>query len=183
MRFGFADPPYPGLSKKYYGKREVNHQYLIIQLIRDFPDGWVLCTSSDALQELMRLCPIGVRISSWVKGSRPGVTYKARSSWEPVIIWGGRPNKLGPTEKLDDSLVMHIGGRQRKHPGSLVGMKPAGFCEWAFRQLGARQGDELVDLFPGSGAVGRAWKMFTGGSVVRRRATASKLEESYAWIP
>jgi len=176
MRFGFADPPYPGLSKKYYGREEVNHQHLILQLLREFPDGWALCTSENALQEILRIVPLGVRVAAWLKGSRPGVSYTARSSWEPVIIWGGRGVKRGPKEILDDSLVCHIGSRQGSHPRALTGMKPAAFCEWVFRQLGARQGDELTDLFPGSGAVSRAWKIHTGGTIVARRRTASKLE-------
>ena len=176
MRFGFADPPYPGLSKKYYGRKEVDHQALILQLIREHPDGWALCTSAAALQEILRIAPLGVRVAAWLKGSRPGVAYSARSSWEPVIIWGGRGIKREPTEILDDSLVCHIGGRQTSHPDALVGMKPAAFCEWVFRQLGARQGDELVDLFPGSGAVSRAWKIHTGSVTVARRRTTSRLE-------
>jgi hypothetical protein len=32
---------------------------------------------------------------------------------------------------------------------------------WAFQQLGARPGDELVDLYPGSGAVSQAWRRYT----------------------
>jgi hypothetical protein len=36
-------------------------------------------------------------------------------------------------------------------------MKPEQFCFWLFNDLlGVRDDDELVDLFPGSGAVGRA---------------------------
>lgn len=40
-------------------------------------------------------------------------------------------------------------------------MKPPEFSVWMFRLLGARRGDELVDLFPGSGAVTRAWERYT----------------------
>jgi len=38
-----------------------------------------------------------------------------------------------------------------------MGAKPPRFCSWVFRVLGLEHTDELVDLFPGSGAVGRAW--------------------------
>ena len=31
-----------------------------------------------------------------------------------------------------------------------------------FGQLGARGGDELVDLYPGSGAIGEAWRRYAG---------------------
>jgi len=40
------------------------------------------------------------------------------------------------------------------------GAKPEGFCFWVFDLLGARACDEMHDLFPGSGAVGRAWEKY-----------------------
>jgi len=46
----------------------------------------------------------------------------------------------------------------------VVGAKPAAVCRWIFTLLGAAPGDMLDDLFPGSGAVGRAWAVFTGQS-------------------
>ena len=41
---------------------------------------------------------------------------------------------------------------------AFFGEKPERFCFWLFEVLGLRPGDELVDLFPGSGAVTRAWR-------------------------
>lgn len=52
-------------------------------------------------------------------------------------------------------------GRYDSFPGALVGMKPPEFAVWMFSQLGAQPGDELADLFPGSGAIGRAWALYT----------------------
>ncbi|MGO9961708.1 MAG: hypothetical protein ACLP50_38005 [Solirubrobacteraceae bacterium] len=49
----------------------------------------------------------------------------------------------------------------RSYPGALIGMKPPQFAIWLFAQLGARAGDELVDLYPGSGAVTEAWRRYT----------------------
>ena len=46
-------------------------------------------------------------------------------------------------------------------PGRVIGTKPAAVCRWIFTLLGAAPGDSLDDLFPGSGAVGRAWATFT----------------------
>jgi hypothetical protein len=46
-------------------------------------------------------------------------------------------------------------------PGRVIGAKPAAVCWWIFTLLGAAPGDTLDDLFPGSGAVGRAWAAFT----------------------
>jgi hypothetical protein len=45
----------------------------------------------------------------------------------------------------------------------VVRAKPAAVCRWIFGLLGAQAGDSLDDLFPGSGAVGRAWAVFTSG--------------------
>jgi hypothetical protein len=44
----------------------------------------------------------------------------------------------------------------------LTGAKPRGFCRWVFDLLGARKGDTLDDLFPGSGAVTAAWQEWSG---------------------
>ncbi|MGO9790510.1 MAG: hypothetical protein ACLP8S_13745, partial [Solirubrobacteraceae bacterium] len=50
----------------------------------------------------------------------------------------------------------------RAFPGAIVGMKPPQVAVWMLTQLGARSGDELVDLYPGSGAVGEAWRRYAG---------------------
>ena len=47
-------------------------------------------------------------------------------------------------------------------PGRVPGTKPAAVCRWIFGLLGAAPGDTLDDLFPGSGAVTRAWAAYTG---------------------
>jgi hypothetical protein len=60
-------------------------------------------------------------------------------------------------------------------------MKPPRFAVWMFGQLGARAGDELVDLYPGSGAITEAWRRCAGalrvtgdvGDVDARRVASS----------
>jgi hypothetical protein len=47
-------------------------------------------------------------------------------------------------------------------------MKLARFAVWVFGQLGARAGNELVDLYAGSGALADAWRRCTGS----RRVTS-----------
>lgn len=165
MRFAYADPPYPGLARKYYGCAEVDHKKLVRNLVRKSPDGWALSTSAQALPFVLSIVHAhvnarDVRVGAWMRGSRPGVTMRSRNAWEPLIVVGGRPRRLGVDEVLDDVLVCGVSQRPRSHPGALVGMKPPAFCEWMFRMLGAQRGDELVDLFPGSGAVSRAWRLF-----------------------
>jgi hypothetical protein len=161
MRFAYADPPYPGLARRYYGPeaREVDHAELVARLERDFPDGWALSTSADALRDVLALCPAGTRVCPWVRGPRKVKSRAALVAWEPLLVVGGRRRRVAVAEDLCDVLIW--GGRQHSHPDALVGMKPAAFAEWMFRLLGARQGDELVDLFPGSGAIARAWEAHT----------------------
>jgi hypothetical protein len=197
MRFAYADPPYPGLARRYYGMPEVDHVALVRQLVAKYPDGWALSTSSDAAIEVAAIVraetaarvPVHARprMLSWVRGSRPGVAWSSRDAWEPVFVCGGRPRKLDVGDELDNALVLSVHQRQRTHPGALVGMKPAGFCEWLFRQLGAMRGDEFADVFPGSGAVMRAWKMYTrepsdvdARRVVPSRLVAAQLPRSFA---
>jgi len=66
-------------------------------------------------------------------------------------------------------------------------MKAPEFAMWMFRQLGARPGDTLDDLYPGSGAIGRAWTLYTSleCAVGPRTARSQSLQVSYAppWEP
>ncbi|WP_336633428.1 MULTISPECIES: hypothetical protein [unclassified Microbacterium] len=93
MRLAYADPPYPGLSKRYYGRHpdyagEVDHKRLIEQL--DAYDGWALSTSARALQDVLALCPPGTRVAAWVRGERPTRSAGPLNAWEPVLYFGGR---------------------------------------------------------------------------------------------
>jgi len=182
MRFAYADPPYPGLAKRYYGNsaQEVNHRLLIGTLEKDYPNGWALSTSASALAEVLSLCPPGARVCAWVRGSRSSVSYRPRTAWEPLIVVGGRSRPYPVDETSDDVLIW--GGRQHSHPGALVGMKSAAFCEWMFRMLGAERGDSMDDIFPGSGSVTRAWNLYGSDAAASdtslERVATSRLEEA-----
>lgn len=158
MRFAYADPPYPGLANYYPERAEVDHASLVDRLVQEFPDGWALSTSSKALRDVLALCPPDVRICAWFHGPRRTKSRRALASWEPLIVWRGRPLPTAVVQDLSDGLIDE--SRYRAFPGAMIGMKPPGFAEWLFRQLGAVPGDELADLFPGSGAIGRAWIRF-----------------------
>lgn len=93
LRLAYADPPYPGLSRRYYGNHpdfagEVDHRRLIEQL--DGYDGWALSTSARALQDVLALCPPGARVAVWHRGERPTRSAGPLNAWEPVIYFGGR---------------------------------------------------------------------------------------------
>lgn len=163
-RFAYADPPYPGMAARYYaGHRdyagEVDHRGLLEQLATF--DGWALSTSERSLQPMLALAgelDLEVRVAAWVRGERPVRAWGSLSAWEPVLYAGAREIERGPAApRRTDALVHHARAR-RADPRHLTGAKPAAFVWWLFDLLGAQPGtDTLVDLFPGSGGVGRAW--------------------------
>lgn len=166
-RIAFADPPYPGQSKKHYGDHpdyagEVDHVELIARLQRDY-DGWCLNTSSTTLPHVIRCADLagvpegdangGYRIMSWVKSF---AAFKRNApvayAWEPVLVKTARKPEVSGRMVMRDWLSEPI-TLQR----GLSGAKPERVCHWLFEVMGARPTDELYDLFPGSGAVARAW--------------------------
>lgn len=152
MRFAYADPPYIGCAHLYPENEEVDHEALITRLIDEFPDGWALSCHSPSLRVLLPLCPEDTRVMAWVK---PFAVFKPNVNpayaWEPVLVQGGR--KRGrDLATVRDWVSVNI-TLQR----GLVGVKPDAFCFWLFDVLGMERDDELCDLFPGSGAVAKAW--------------------------
>lgn len=150
MRLAFADPPYPGRAHLYADHPdydgEVNH-FALIHRLRGYYDGWVLCTSAEALRDLLPLCPVNARVLAWVK-------HTVTISWEPVIVVSARK-----PEGVRDWISVEPDAHQwRPKPDSyVIGQKPKPFCRWAFEWLGARPDDTLDDLYPGSGQVTETW--------------------------
>lgn len=152
MRFAYADPPYMGQAKRHYQCDEVNHSVLINFLVDNFPDGWALSCSSPSLKQILPMCPDSVRIMAWVK---PFAIFKPNVNpayaWEPVIVSGGRKrgrDVLTVRDWVSANITLRRG---------LVGAKPDDFSFWLFDVLGMQSGDDFVDLFPGTGAVSKAW--------------------------
>lgn len=152
MRFAYADPPYVGQGDRYdhYDSAMWNevtaHLRLVDSLIDDYPDGWALSLSTPSLRLILPQCPDDVRVAAWVK---PFAVFKPNVNpayaWEPVIFRGGRKgDRERPTVRdwLSCNITLQKG---------LVGAKPPEFCRWILDLLGYEDGDELVDLFPGTG--------------------------------
>lgn len=165
LRLAYADPPYPGKAGLYVGHRdyagEVDHGALLERLADEYPDGWALSTSAVALERVLRLAPAGVRVGAWFRGPRRTRTAWPVNAWEPVVFAGGR--QVAPTSgstARTDALI-HVARPRLTDPERVIGAKPAAFCWWLFDLLGALPGDELSDLFPGSGGVARAWQRYT----------------------
>ena len=162
MKFAYADPPYLGQGQRLYAAHHdeahvwddpAEHRKLIDRLSDEFPDGWALSASTPSLTQLLPMCPPTVRICSWVKPfsvfkPNVGVSY----SWEPVLLMGGRKRtREQPTVRdwIAESITLQKG---------LTGAKPERFCRWILSLLNAETGDEVVDLFPGTGVMGRTWE-------------------------
>lgn len=153
MRFAYADPPYIGMANLYPEKEEVDHAELIARLVAEYPDGWALSLHSPSLRTILPMCPTEARVLAWVKpwcSFKPNV--KVAYAWEPVIMYGGR--KRPKTAQTVRDWVAVNATRLRGLPGA----KPMEFCFWLFDCLGAERGDTLADLYPGTGAVSRAWE-------------------------
>jgi hypothetical protein len=117
-------------------------------------DGWLLHTSSVALKQVLPLCPPEARLMAWVK---PFAAFKRNVSvayaWEPVIVKACRKpvvsGRIVMRDWVSESITLKKG---------LCGAKPEKVCMWAFEMLGCQPGDKLVDLYPGTKAVTKAWK-------------------------
>lgn len=157
MRIAYADPPYPGCAHLYPEKEEVDHAALIARMQSDF-DGWVLHTSSVALGTVLPLLPADARVMAWVKGF---AAFKRNVSvayaWEPVIVKAARKPVVSKRMVMRDWIEAPITLKR-----GCVGAKPEKVCQWAFEVVGARPDDDLADLYPGSGAVSRAWASWRG---------------------
>lgn len=187
MRLAIADPPYPPMvasggrknrASRWYGdgQRSVTdrtadhhpeaaewddpkrHRLLLEQLVCEY-DGWVISTCPDGLSAYGEL-PVGCRIGAWVKPNAQPGSHRLRSMWEPVIIYppDGRRSNRGGVGQMPD---VHTENAPR---GGFPGQKPEGYVHWLLSALSYDPwGDELYDLFPGSGAVARAAVSYTEG--------------------
>ncbi|NPT50764.1 hypothetical protein GNZ10_13765 [Ralstonia sp. 3N] len=167
-KIGYADPPYIGCAHLYKDHPdyagEVNHAALIDRLMSEY-DGWILHASATPTSMAV-LAPLvestGARWMTWVKGfaafkRNVPIAY----AWEPVIVKPARKpvvsKRLVMRDWIQESITLKRG---------LTGAKPEAVCHWAFEMVAARPDDELHDLFPGTGAVSRAWETWKGKFVL-----------------
>jgi len=155
-RLAYADPPYPGQAARYAPGAEVDHAALVNKL-RGF-DGWALSTSSSALRDVWNLCP-EARCAAWLKTYAVNGWSRVRWSWEPVLFVTDRRG-IAPGERSSvwDGLVCSPScarGSWSEISSKGGGSKPYEFVRWMLALLDYQPGDELTDLFPGSGNVSR----------------------------
>lgn len=153
LRFAYADPPYPGTARSYPERTEVDHGELIQRLERDY-DGWLLHSNSQSIAPLVNLVPRGTRILAWGKYHGLPVTSAGLIyTWEPIFL---KPVRQ-PSDYVRDSLWFDMADQLKW----MRGQKPIPVVTWLFRAAGLQYDDELSDLFPGTGAVGRAWDEYS----------------------
>ena len=172
MKLAYADPVYYGCGKLYADEHPNaadwdyphRHESLVEYLQDDF-DGWVLHLSATPAS-IALYAPLvektGARWCSWRKGfaafkRNVPVAY----AWEPVIIKAARKPVVSKRLVMRDWIDTDIQESITLKRG-LTGAKPERVCHWAFELLGARPEDDLHDLFPGTGAVTRAWETWRG---------------------
>lgn len=162
LRLAFADPPYPGKAHLYADQPsfagEVDHGALLDQLAGY--DGWVLCTDSPALPELLALAAarnLAPRVAAWVRGAPNGVRKHPKRAWEPVLYVQAREEPAALP--WDEDVLVHRHRPRSTDPAYVIGSKPPHFVAWALSLCRARPGDSLDDLFPGTGGVGRFWRL------------------------
>lgn len=162
MKFAYADPPYLGCGARIYGFPEWDHperhRQLIGDLCRDYSDGWAMSLHTPSLKTILAMCPDDVRIACWCKNFAQ-IRKDPQWMWEPVIWRGGRD---GRRDEMCRDWIVEPAPFVRPRENPFPGQKPRAFCRWIFNLLGAKRGDELVDLFPGSGAVLAAWAEWVG---------------------
>ena len=184
MRLAIADPPYLGRAALWYGGKgrakqgtagracgrgdlavefhpdahewdnPTKHHELLASL-EDHYDGWAVAASAKTLHRIAPAIPDRARVAVWQITNAIPDGSRVRSTWEPVIVRvpDGR-RAYGTGHVIPDVLTA-------PHPKTdFVDAKPDAWTRWVLDMLGYQPGDdEVVDLFPGSGAVARAAAM------------------------
>ena len=182
MRIAYADPPYIGQARAHYksdpsgiAPAEVDHAALIPQLEHEY-DGWALSLSVASLPRILPLVEaLGVpyRIGAWVKPFCAWKSVNPSYSWEPVILRAPRKSNY---PAVRDYVSANMTTQTGTH-----GAKPDAFNFWLFEALNMVRDDELIDLFPGSGAVMRAWMRWRPTAPQTRRKKAARATKPQLW--
>jgi len=159
VRLAYVDPPYYGMAEKFYGHLHPEaarydsldaHAELIDRIAADY-DGWAFSMTSTNLRDLLPLFPTDARVAAWVK---PFASFKLgvnpTYTWEPVVFRPA-PRKHDTTKPtVRDYIAAPITLKK-----GLVGAKPEPFCRWVMDLMRWQPGDQVDDVFPGTGVFGR----------------------------
>lgn len=164
MRYAYADPPYLGMCKRYDHHHpdgrcwdDVETHRLLIDRLGEY-DGWALSLSTVSLAVILPMCPPRTRVLAYCKtwaSWKPGV--HPTFAWEPVLMHGQRKRERAEGIRWNVRTTPDWVATAAKNMG-YFGNKPATFTHWLLACLGVQPEDEFHDLFPGSGAVTKAWE-------------------------
>lgn len=176
MRLAIADPPYLGRANRWYGTgrgsgyvitnggrpgrkpdfhpdaadwdKPEKHVELMATLSRDY-DGWALAGTPSSAAHLLRFSPFGTRVGVWVRPNAMPAGARVINTYETVLFYtpDERRRRIKGSS-VRDALVAS------QRPSGFLGSKPVEWTNWVLSLLGHNPADdEVIDLFPGSGAV------------------------------
>jgi len=127
------------------------HVALVARLAADF-DGWAVAGHATTTALLLSAAPEGAQLAIWGRPNAIPGGGRVVNSWEPVVIFVPRARRdRAAGMRVRDMLVAPV-RRQ-----GFLGSKPPEWTRWVLDMLGYDPaGDELVDVFAGSGAVAAA---------------------------
>jgi len=177
MKLCIADPPYLGRAVRWYGEggcgigngdgqadnhpnaylwdKPETHQNLVKELENNY-DGWAIAMSVHSLSTYLSIIETdsrnGIRVCVWHKPSAVTSGNRITNHWEPVLI------RVPETRKGWKSGAARVKDIATFNPPKVgfMGAKPVEWTHWILDLLGYEDGDEIVDLFHGSGAVTHA---------------------------
>ncbi|MFT8637896.1 MAG: hypothetical protein ABF811_08060 [Pseudoclavibacter sp.] len=110
-------------------------------------DGWAIVCAADTVTIPLDAVP-RARLAVWVRPNAMPGGSRIINTWEGVVYHTPRLARAGVTVR--DALVAPV----RKQ--GFLGSKPAEWTRWGLALLGATGNDEVIDAFPGSGAIAMA---------------------------
>lgn len=175
MKLAIADPPYLGRANRYYGDgggisrgkgRADSHpeakqwdlietHHKLIDTLENNYDGWAIALSIHSLSQYLTKIQTdsrnGIRVLSWHKPRSVPSGSRIMTSWEAVIV-------RIPTERKGRDTGFNCRDTLIANPANVgfMGAKPKEWTFWILDVLGYRQGDQVDDLFNGSGMVAKA---------------------------
>ena len=176
MKIAIADPPYLGRAVRWYGvggcgdgygkgqadqhpeaylwDQPQTHQQLVKDLDEQY-DAWAIAMSVHSLSTYLQVVETdsrnGIRVGVWHKPSASPSGSRIANHWEPVLFRIPADRRAwGKGESVKDVFSAP------PLRSNFVGAKPPSWTEWVLDVLGYMPGDEVTDIFAGSGAVTKA---------------------------
>jgi hypothetical protein len=88
---------------------------------------------------------------AWVKPIAVPSGNRIATTWEPVIVKVPKERRgHGKGKSMKDHAIIN------PPQNGFIGAKPEGWTEWVLDAMGYQAGDEVTDIFNGSGAVSQA---------------------------